>query len=180
MGDTEDQTSALALLLLWLQKDVVPPLTESDIEAVLDKNKAATYWAPNTAYAIGQRILPPVRNGNWYKVIQPGTSQASSRFFHEWPTMFGARLVDGSSDPQLILENEGSDSIFRANQADPLSVNVYDVIGAARECLKTLRRSKAAQLVDDNDSGVAVLFERWDRLAEQFHPIRFPVRVVRG
>jgi hypothetical protein len=135
---------------------------------------------PNTAYAIGQSILPPVRNGHWYKVIQPGTSQGSSRSFTEWPTSYGARLVDGSSDPQLILENEGSDSIFRANQADPLSVNVYDVRGAARECLKTLRRTNAADLIDKSGAGIAVLFDRWDRLAEQFHPIRFPVRVVRA
>jgi hypothetical protein len=80
----------------------------------------------------------------------------------------------------LILENEGSDSIFRTNQADPLSVNVYDVRGAARECLKTLRRTNAADLIDKSGAGMAVLFDRWDRLAEQFHPIRFPVRVVRA
>jgi hypothetical protein len=142
MGDTEDQTSALALLLLWLQKDVVPPLTEPDIEAVLDNHKAATYWTPGTAYKIGQRILPPTRNGYWYKVIQPGTSQAGMRAFGEWPTRYGSTFGDGSSDPQLILETQDSDSIFRTHQADPLSVNVYDVRGAARECLKTLRRSK--------------------------------------
>lgn len=179
MSDAADRTTALSLLLMWLQKDVVPPLTQLEIEAVLDQYKVASYWAANTAYSPGQRILPPTRNGYWYQVVQPGTSQITSRAFNDWPTFYGSRLSDGSSDPQLILENQGTDSIFRINHSDPLSVNVYDVRGAARQCVK-LRRTRAADLINENDSGIAVMFDRWDRLADQFHPIRFPVSVVRA
>lgn len=180
MSDAADRTTALSLLLTWLQKDVVPPLTQLEIEAVLDQYKVASYWAANTAYSPGQRILPPTRNGYWYQVVQPGTSQITSRAFNDWPTFYGSRLSDGSSDPQLILENQGTDSIFRINHSDPLSVNVYDVRGAARQCILLLRKTKAQQYITDDGDGAAAIFDRLDALANQFYPIRFPVTVVRG
>lgn len=177
--DATDRSNALALLLRWVKKDVAPPLEETDIEAILESHKIASTWTPNTFYAAGQRILPPVRNGWWYEVAQPGTSQGSTRTFSEWPTIYGARLVDGSSDPQLILEVGGEDSIFRAEPSNPSSVNVYDVRGAARECVQT-RLQLATQMIDDGDVAFDQITKHLEGLLQRFYPIRFPMKVVRA
>lgn len=177
--DATDRSKAVALLLRWVQKDVAPPLTQTNIEAILDSHKVAATWKVSTSYAVGQRILPPTRNGWWYEVIQPGTSQSSPRTFSEWPTIYGLRFGDGSSDPQLILEVAGEDSIFRAEHADPLSINCYDVRGAARECVQT-RLQLASHFVDDGDVSFDQITKHLEGLLTRFYPIRFPMKVMRA
>lgn len=177
--DAADRAKALTQLLQWVQKDVSPPLTVDNIVSILNQHKAASTWAPNTSYTVGQKLLPPVRNGWWYEVVQPGTSQSGTRVFADWPTRFGQRLIDGTSDPQLILEVAGEDSAFRAIYSDPLSINVYDVRGAARECIQ-LRLQLGSQMVDESGVSFDQVTQHLEGLLKRFYPIRFPIRVVRA
>lgn len=178
--DATDRSNALAWLLGELQPDVVPPLTVNQVEVRLDRNKAASTYAPNTFYAVGTRLFPPTRNGTWYLVVQSGTS--GNLPASQWPrheNSYGARFGDGSSDPQLVIEVQSEDAIFRVDYSDPTSVNCYDVGAAARACIH-LRRQMAVQMPDDGPIAFSQISERLDKILERFYPIRFPVRVVRG
>lgn len=177
--DSAHRVNALTLLRRWVQPDVVPPLQTTDIEAILDDHKIAETWKPNTFYGIGQHILPPVRTGWYYDVVQPGTSQAGVRAFSEWPTHYGYRLGDGSSDPQLILEAAGGDTIFQAVRSNPLSINVYDVRAAARECIQQ-RLQLGVHLVDNDGVSLDQITKHLEGLLKRFNPIRFPVLIARG
>lgn len=177
--DATDRSNALALLLRWIEKDVVPPLDQDKIEAILESHKVASTWKANTFYAMGQKLLPPVRNGWWYEVLQPGTSQSSNRPYNQWPIRYGSQFGDGSSDPQLILEVAGEDEIFRAEPSNPQSINCYDVRGAARECVQQ-RLQLGVQYVDEGEISFDQLTKHLEGLLKRFYPIRFPVKVMRA
>lgn len=178
--DATDRSNALALLLRWIQPHVIPPLKTDQIEAILDSHKVATTYQPNTFYPVGTKILSPLpRVGIWYLVTHPGTSHAAGRAFSAWPTRYGVEFSDGQSDPQLVLEAQDSDAIFRANPSDPSLVNCYDVRGAARECIQ-LRLQLGSQMIDDGDQLFSQISANLHKLLEQYYPIRFPISVARA
>lgn len=51
-------------------------------------------WVVNTAYALGQQVVPTILNGYVYEVVAAGTSHASTQ--PTWPTTIGATVTDGT------------------------------------------------------------------------------------
>jgi len=177
-SDATDRANAILLLSEWVQIDVVPTLTQNEIETILDRHKIASTWTSSTPYAIGQMILPPVRNGWSYLVVQPGTSSSVTPDYSQWSRYLGARVTDGSSVPALILEVAGSDAIYRAIPSNPPSVNVYDVRGAARECWQ-LKLRRVTQFIDVADLNFSQVYEHCSEMVKEFRPIRWPLELVR-
>lgn len=178
-SDATDRARAVSLLNDWAQADTAPTLTPSEIESILERHKVASTWTTSTAYGIGTRLLPPTRNGYWYRVVQPGTSQSAARTYTEWPTALGSQLGDGTSTPVLILEVAGPDHLFRSEPSDPASVNVYDVRGAARECWQ-LKMVKASHFMDAGDLAFSQVYEHCKQAMNHFQPIRWPVELMRS
>lgn len=177
-SDATDRANAIQLLSEWVQIDVVPTLLQNEIETILDRHKVASTWTASTPYAFGEKILPPIRNGWWYSVTQPGVSGGVTRDYFQWPASLGVRIVDGDSVPALILEASGPDSIFRALPSNPPSVNVYDVRAAARECWD-LKLSRVSQFIDVSDLKFSQVHDHCAEKVKQFRPIRWPVELIR-
>src|SRR5437870_13103363 len=137
MSDATDRASALERLLEFSQPGIAPTLTtgtETDeVETILDRNKRASTWAVNTAYKVGDVIMPPIRNGHRYRCVRPGTSQATDPGYYFWSLTSGITMQDGVSNPILTWQEDG-----------PEFANIYDVRQATYECW-SLRASKAAQ-----------------------------------
>jgi hypothetical protein len=61
-------------------------------------------WVANTAYALGQQVVPTVLNGWVYECVAAGTSHAATQ--PTWPTTSGAVVVDSG----VTWRNVSSDS----------------------------------------------------------------------
>lgn len=119
LSDANALAAAQAQLTLWLQPSVVPVLTNDEQTALLTAAKRASTWLNNTAYVVGDVVLPTVRNGHRYRCIQAGTSAALLANEPEWPTRIGRWITDGVSDPILTWVEDG-----------PEYASIYDVRAA--------------------------------------------------
>lgn len=71
-------------------------------------------WLPNTAYGVGQKVVPTTLNGFVYEVTVAGTSHASTE--PTWPTTLGDTVSNGTVT-------------FRAETDDANVCNLYISIG---------------------------------------------------
>ena len=54
----------------------------------------AAAWVANTAYALGDIVVPTTLNGYWYECTTAGTSHATTE--PTWPTTVGGTVTDGT------------------------------------------------------------------------------------
>lgn len=73
-------------------------------------------WAVNTAYGLGQKVVPTTFNGYVYEVTVAGTSHAATE--PTWPTTIGNTVTDNTVT-------------WRAETTDESVANIYIVIPAA-------------------------------------------------
>jgi hypothetical protein len=176
MSDVTDKVVAIKAVIDRVQPDTAPTLTFGEVALEVDRAQLAKTWTVNTAYNIGDIIVPAIRNGHYYECVQPGTSQGSVLSYTDWPTYTGGTRGDGSSDPQLIWEEAGSDvfnpGIFGAER------NVYDISRAIKNCIG-IKITRCAQFVNDGDTSFSDLYDHWTKEAEKYYPYRRPITLVR-
>jgi hypothetical protein len=125
--DAQDRDAALDELSRLVHPNSVPTISTIDLEDILDANKRAQRWLATTTLNLGAVVMPTVRVGRVFRVIQEGIAGAVEP---TWPTGDEDTVVDGTA----TLINAGVD--FE---------NVYDVRGAAEECW-AFKERKAIQL----------------------------------
>ena len=83
--------------------DSVPALSSAQVTLLVrgarrsdaDGVEPTTYdeWAASTAYVVGDKVYPTVRNGHYYEVTVAGTSDTAEP---DWPTDDGDTVVDNT------------------------------------------------------------------------------------
>ena len=176
MSDSTDRIVALKAVIDLVQPDVAPTLTQGEVELEVDRAKLVKTWTVSTAYNIEDVVVPAIRNGHAYECIQPGTSQSGAKAYEDWSICTGARMADGSSSPQLIWREVGTDRfnprIFGAER------NIYDIEWAAKK-LARIKMTRSAQMVNDGDVSFEQLYEHWKEQWGYFRPFRRPIELVR-
>ena len=114
--DNQALTKARAQFRLYAQPDIQPVIDGAQIDLILEECKTASTWAVNTAYVLGDVILPTIRNGHQYICTVAGTSETDSADEPDWPTVTGGLVTEGASDPILTWVEYG-----------PEPVSIYDV-----------------------------------------------------
>lgn len=174
--DGSDRTLAVKAVIDRVHPDVMPKLSQGEIELEVDRAQLVKVWQPNTSYKVGEVVVPSERNGHSYVCVQPGTSQSGLRDYFDWPDESGWQFGDGNSNPGLIWEECGTDrfnpSVFGAE------TNIYDINRAARECWK-LKARKASQMIADGDVSFDQLHKNCLEHAGSFRPFRRQAVAVR-
>lgn len=127
MTDAEDRECALNELITLVQPNSLPKLTSSELDEAIDHNQRARRWRASFTLAVSAVVMPTVRNGHAYRVLEGGTTGASEP---TWPTGADETIVNGS----VIFVEAGPDF-----------TSVYNVRGAAEECWG-LKERKAIEL----------------------------------
>lgn len=177
MSDATDRVVALKWVMDLVQWDTEPKLTQGEIELELDRAKLASVWAVDTFYANGTVVVPSVRNGHAYEAVQPGTSQSAPRGYTDWSTYTGMVFGDGSSSPQLILQEVGTDR-FNPTVLGAES-NVYDIGAAAKACW-LIKARRCTPFINEGDASFESIRKNCLEEAARFHPFYRPMRVVRA
>jgi hypothetical protein len=183
-----DFDNCLAVVRLYAAAAVVPMLTDSDpdgdIQHAIRNNQRATIWAPNTAYHVGDVVVPPLRNGHRYRCVSPGTSDQSGNLYYFWPTAPGDLMYGSATNPPVCWEECGPDWFNLPGDTGPRSANVYDARAAIYDCwvLKAQRASVLMNQKADNVSfDFAQIREHCLAEAEKFKPeFTRPAMVVRS
>src|SRR5690348_11303613 len=71
-----------------------PTLSDPEVEALLVATVRGSAWVTDTAYTVGQVVIPTTRNGHAYRVLQAGTSGATEP---GWSLLPGGVVSDGST-----------------------------------------------------------------------------------
>ena len=127
---------ALARLVSLAQPGDEPTLTTGELEAILLANRledssgfypdAYTYWKPSRSYLVGDYVVPLTRNGFYYSVESPGTSDTTEP---AWPTTVGDTVNDGG--------------VIYANAGTTTWTETFDLMRAAAQAWE-LKAAKAA------------------------------------
>lgn len=141
MSDAEDKEAAFEELVRLVRPSAPPTLTATDLEEVLDRNQRAQRWATSLNLTVNRVIMPTVRNGHVYRVIEGGTTGATEPV---WPTGDDDTVVDGTA----TLVEAGVDF-----------ANVYNVRSAAEECW-ALKERKAITFTLAGDTNFAQVVEQ--------------------
>lgn len=158
-----------------VQWQTEPALAQGEIELEIDRSRLAATWQPDTAYKIGDVVVPVIRNGCAYQCIQPGTSKSGSYLYTDWPREFGWTMGEGNSDPQLVWEMVGTDR-FNGSIAGA-ETNIYDIAKAAQQCW-LIKARKSSEFVDDGDTSFEQMHTHCIEQAGMFRPFARPARVV--
>lgn len=141
MSDATDKEAAFEELVRLVRPGSAPELTAPELEDALDGNRRAYRWATSLNLTINQTVMPTVRNGHVYRVIQGGTTGASEP---TWPTGSDDTVVDGTA----TLIEAGVDF-----------ANVYNIRGAAEECW-ALKERKAITFTLAGDTSFSQVSEQ--------------------
>lgn len=160
LSDTQALAAALAELRLYLQPDIEPKIEAEEVDALLAKAKQASTWVNNTAYVVGDVVLPTVRNGHQYRCIVAGTSEALLANEPEWPTLAGAVFTEGASNPILTWVEDGAESS-----------SIYDVQFAIHQGWM-LKAIKASMLYATGEAEMQQVHEHCLKMAEKFGSLR--------
>ncbi|HEU4752059.1 MAG TPA: hypothetical protein VFU47_03045 [Armatimonadota bacterium] len=99
------EAEALERLADMVAYDQEPTLSAPELKLLLNEAARAASWQASTAYAVGDRIVTPARNGRLYVCREPGTSAATEP---DWGTsgeqFVGRRVTDGDD---LVWEDAG-------------------------------------------------------------------------
>ena len=156
--------SAIAEVSLYGQATSYPQVDTTTLGLIVDKWKKFSTWAPSTAYAVGDRIVPVIPNGRVYEALQAGTSGTDSTIF---PNLYGqweGRTVsDGTSQPQLVWRDFG-----------PTTQDNYDVKSAIR-AVWIMKAGLVASEIDakegQSDVKLSSLQAQCLMMAERYRPM---------
>jgi len=146
--------------LKWMcSADTYPELSNSELGELIDEHKRSDDWTASTAYIVGDRIQPTVKNGRIYECVIAGTTSTNPDIF---PNI-------GYTN-QVI--SEGVDLVWR--DVGAAYYETYDVRSAAREGWM-MKASKIAHLIDVEDGqqklNFSKLLEHCYKMAEKYRPI---------
>lgn len=163
LSDAAALVAATAAVTLHAQTAIQPTLSSDDVTALTTAAKRASTWVQNTAYVVGDVILPTVRNGHRYRCVQAGTSEVLLADQPEWPTWKTAIITEGISDPILTWLEDG-----------PEYPSIYDVRLAIHSAWM-LKAEKASILYDVRQSQSEFshnqLYQHCIQMAEKYAPI---------
>lgn len=85
----------------------VPELDDTEVEAILARHKMVTIWVAETAYKLGDKIIPTEANrfGRRFRCVGSGTSGADE------PTWSDVQGWTHSTNVGAFLGNEGSQTV---------------------------------------------------------------------
>lgn len=149
MSDADDKEAAFDELVATMQPNSEPELTAAEMERIVDNNQRAQRWATSLNLTVNKVVMPTVRNGHVYRVIQGGTTGTTEP---TWPTGDDDTVVDGT----VTFIEAGADF-----------GSAYDLRAAKREAA-ILKREKSAEL---HEGGENKLFEQWDRIAKSYESV---------
>ena len=136
MTIAEMKAHAVEQARLYGEHDCNPVISDY-VPDIVAQYRRAQIRADETAYAYGDVVQLPERNGHRYRCIEAGTSDDSEPDFS---TAIGARVEDGT----VVWREEGSDY-----------ENVYDVRAIIHACW-TLKASKSSHLVTTSQGNARV------------------------
>lgn len=142
--------------------DGINPDASQDVDGIIIATMRASIWSPSSALRAGQLVIPTVRNGIIYEVIQSGTTGViePTWFIDYQPWYPTSRTV---YDNGIIYRGYGDDS-----------AGIYDAREACKQaCLLKARR--AATCVDFSADGVSIknsqLRDFWSDEAKRFEAV---------
>jgi hypothetical protein len=157
MAITRDQ--ALAYVTLHAQTNSYPEIDIDTVGSFVDSNRRYSTWSANTAYAVGDYIVPTVPNGRIYKCVVAGTSSATEPGFPEYVLYKSYRINDGTS---LIWQDYGV-----------ISPDQYDTRSAVRS-VWIYKAGILANQVDASDDNsnvkLSALQSQFLLMAEKYRP----------
>lgn len=157
MAITRDQ--ALAYVTLHAQTNSYPEIDIGTVGTFVDSNRRYSTWTANTAYAVGDYIVPTVPNGRIYKAVVAGTSSATEPGFPVYVLYKSYRINDGTA---LIWQDYGI-----------ISTDQYDTRSAVRS-LWIYKAGILANQVDASDDRsnvkLSLLQSQFLTMAEKYRP----------
>lgn len=95
-SDSADKTFVKAEVVLYCATANEPTLSDTDVGLVVDKAQRVQTWTANTALVIRPDLLirPTVENGHWFRVVQSGTTHATTE--PTWVTTKCGLTTDGT------------------------------------------------------------------------------------
>lgn len=155
---------AMTQLSLFACANQYPELDSGTLNTFLETYKRFTPWQANYAYSVGDRVIPVVPNGRWYKCVINGTSGATEP---DWPRYVayqwkGYYTCEAVSTPNLTWVDQG-----------PAPVELYDVRMAARAAW-IYKAGLLANQVDSKESSTDIklseLQQQCLKMAERYRP----------
>jgi hypothetical protein len=151
-----DFAEAFAEVKRAVQPDVDPKLSygsgetpdaDSELDAIILASARAKVWEAELEVKYGERVVPTVGNGRWYRVAKAGalgdTEPAS------WPEYNYGSVESGT----VTLQEDGH-----------FVGSVYDVRGAIRRCAEVMQE-KWRDMTDSSSGGLSVKDDQvWQRL----------------
>ncbi|MFN3650085.1 MAG: hypothetical protein ACK47B_10945 [Armatimonadota bacterium] len=89
---------AVSRLRMLVSAETDPELTDAELRAIVAMQERATVWTAETAYQVGDRVIPTGPNGRVYVCRTAGTSDAIEPDFGEAGDHFLGRLVDDGTE----------------------------------------------------------------------------------
>ena len=153
-----DEAQALERLEDMLAYNTDPVLTETAVIQLLDEFKRASVWVANTAYVIGDVVIPITRNGHRFVCTVSGTSHATTEPI--WPDYDGGIVSEGST---LQWEEAGRE------------YDLWDLQAAAAKgwALKAALAAQMASItIGDNVKAQQQVYDHCREMARYYTPIR--------
>ena len=130
------------------QSTLYPELTDNQLGNIIDQHKKFTTWQPNTAYSVGDMVIPTTPNGRVYQVIIAGTSTTTEPTFPSIGYAIGQCFYNYVGTPPNFYGLTFQDNGF-------ITTEVYDVRAAAKQCW-LLKASIAANLANTSDGQMRI------------------------
>lgn len=137
----EQQAAAIIKVKRNCQIDLEPVVEEQELLDMIGGYVLAEVWVENTAYAVGDVVIPTTRNGHLYICRVAGTSAVLLADEPAWPLTESSTVLDGISDPVLLWQEHGADYDDEPIDVRGMSYDVWD-----------LKVSRATQLYDTSQS----------------------------
>lgn len=150
MSDELEREKALMLLKDLSEATVEPSLEDSELEAILDRQKVAQVWQAGIAVRVGTILYPTVANGRWYQVTKAG--------------------VTGATEPAW---SQGLSTIIESSvtyQDLGTSRDLYDVQAAAYEAWSK-KCAKASQYVSTPGIDMSSIYKRCVEMRESYEQV---------
>lgn len=138
--------------------DSDPPLSDQELDDILAETARYGVWAPETTYAVGDRVIPATPNGRVLVCAVAGTSGAAA------PTWYSSRFYGQLADGDELRWSDGG----------PAYPERYDLTAAAHEAW-TRKAGKAAEMIATSDQGKSLqlqqMYDHCRTMAASFRPV---------
>jgi hypothetical protein len=186
MLSLSDARSAVIDLVEPTADPVLTTTNGGDIDKALTRTAIASVWVLNTAYTVGQRVVPSVQNGRVYICTLAGTSGTTEPSWLIAPRYAGSVNPIGpwwGIGPGLPVDVSASawlwglaDNTCAWQDDGAFAGEIYDTQAAAAECWMVKSR-RAANRIDSAISGA--VSARESQLAQQCLQMARSLRPVR-